>query len=993
VSGGRRAGGGRLLPLRLLARRIIADRWVAAMVILLVAASTGLALGLLRHLDTVQHRAVRQAAEQLGPRARDLVATLSVGPVSGPASDPAHPYEALLDRVRRGPIATVGPIAGVPDWAVRTRPLTVLRRPRPVALSYLVLGVGSGWRERVHLVAGRFPTSARPARPPLPQRLGADPDVPARIEVALAADAARNLHLLVGDQVLVSGGATSQVPPLWLDLVGTYVATDTADPFWGPRPELLRGSSTVDNNLGTVWTGTALADVQALPVLQDELFLSASVLEVRIPVRPDQVGRSDPEQLLSRLRTAGAVPVDYPEVTQEGGRLLFVSQLDEALAGYLQQRVPTLALALLLMAGLGLAALVVLVLALRLLVDRRRTTLAVTAARGTSPGQALRQLAVEGFVLALPAVGLGVAAAALVPGRAGTGGTLVVGLGLLAPTTLLPAGAWPLIRLGGGGAVRRRRRRASPAASGGDGARDAARDGGRAVMAAGSRVWRPGGSRGAAALGQFRGAARQDAWSRRGRWLLEAGLIALAVGAVLALRARGLAASAVTVPAQGDPGSPASGVDPLVLVGPTLVGAVVALVVARLLGPVLAAGTRWAARRRGAVAFLGLARAAREGTVGVAGLVAVVLAMSTAALAAVTGATVSAGAADAARQAVGADLRVHGVGLNGPQSRRLSALPGVRQVVELTTVDPASVLPPGAPSDTEVTVLAAEPRALAGVQADLGRGALPRAVADRLAATAAVASGGELPVAVSPGLAVVGDRLTVTVLLRAVPARVVAVLPRLLGAPADAPWVLASLPALRQATQLTMAAQDVLVATAPGASPPTQERLRAVLGDVVTSRTPADQVAELASSPLVGAVQAGLPASLLVGAAYAAAAIWLGIAVGARSRSTFLAHLRALGLSTRQAGALLGLEVVPAVLAAAVAGPFAGALLAPVVLGAADLRPLTGSVLPPDVVLSPQRLAWLAVAVLLVTAVAAGVAVLAGRRVSPAAASRVLEGG
>jgi hypothetical protein len=132
---------------------------------------------------------------------------------------------------------------------------------------------------------------------------------------------------------------------------------------------------------------------------------------------------------------------------------------------------------------------------------------------------------------------------------------------------------------------------------------------------------------------------------------------------------------------------------------------------------------------------------------------------------------------------------------------------------------------------------------------------------------------------------------------------------------------------------------------------------------------------------------------MLVGAAYAAAAIWLGIAVGARSRSTFLAHLRALGLSTRQAGALLGLEVVPAVLAAAVAGPFTGALLAPAVLGAADLRPLTGSVLPPDVVLSPQRLALLVGAVLLVTAVAAGVAVLAGRRVSPAAASRVLEGG
>lgn len=1002
--------GARLLTTRLLLRRIQADRWVAAMAVVVVAVSTGLGLALLRHLDTVQHEGARQAAERLGPRVRDLVATLSIQPATGPVDDPERPYAQLLERVRQGPVTTVGSIAGDPSWFVRTRQLDVLKRPRPVARSYLVLGVGSGWRERVRLVSGRLPVTARPARPPMEERFGEPAIVPARLEVALADAVARPLHLQAGDQILVAGDSTSYLPPLWLDLVGTYAAADPADPFWAPQPELLHGTSTEDDDLGRIWTGTALADGHALPVLAEELMASAPVLQVRVPIQADQVRGADPEQLLSRLRTAGAVPVTYPEVTGPAGRLMFVSELDEALATYLRQRVPTLALALLLLAGLGLAALVVLGLALRLLLDRRRSTLAVTAARGTSPGQAVRQLAVEGLVLGVPGALVGWLAALAVPGSAGRTGWAALAVGLLAAALLLPAMAWPLLRVGVGDGVRRRRpvsgrpgRAPRGAVAGAVGAGGAAAAGAAAgsaagAVAAGGRVWRPGGGRASAAVVSFRG-GRRDVWSRRRRWALEGGLVALAVTAVVALHARGLAASAVALSAEVGPAGgaagrpPAAGVDPLVLAGPTLVAAVAALVVARMLGPVLAAATGWAAGRRGAVAFLGLARAAREGTVGVAGLVAVLLALSTAALAAVTGATVEAGTTAAAWQRVGADLRVHGFGLASDQARRLARLPGVTRVTPLTTVDPATIGPAGSAggrsATRDVTLLATDPAALAGVQQGLGPWALPPAVAADLAS----GSGTPVPVAVSAGLARVGQTLTLTVELRTVTVRVVAVLPRLLGAPQDGPWVLGPLDRLRAATSLALSSQDLLVAIVPGAGAPPVDRLRAVLGDVVTTRTPGDLEAAVRSSPLVDAVKAGLPVALVVGAGYAAVAIWLGVAVGGRTRSRFLAHLRALGLSSRQAGALIALEVVPAVLAAALAGPLVGALLAPTVLRAADLRPLTGATVAPQVVLAPSRLALIAAVVLAITLLAAAVAVLAGRRVSPAEASRVVEGG
>jgi putative ABC transport system permease protein len=466
---------------------------------------------------------------------------------------------------------------------------------------------------------------------------------------------------------------------------------------------------------------------------------------------------------------------------------------------------------------------------------------------------------------------------------------------------------------------------------------------------------------------------------------------------VAALVSRGVTAD----PGDGADGADAlgaAGVDPLVTATPLLVGVSVALVTHRALGRPLRYAVRRAARRPGLVGFLGLARAGRAGVLGASATAALTVALAVASLAAVTRATLAEGAAAASWTAVGADLRVTGAGLGDDEAAALARVPGVEAVTPVTATREAafSVVRPGVAGrltpDARVTVLAVDPAGLADVQRDVpGRPALPPAFAGR---TATGSDGAEvLPVVVSAGLAEVGDDVRFEVGVRRLRGTVVAAPEEFPGAPADAPWMLVGVTPLREATGAELSAQ-VLLARAPGladaATLPggTLAAVRAAAGDGAVT-TPANWRAESTSSALVRAVRGGVPVAVAAGGVLAALAVLLTLLAGGASRRRFLAHLRALGLSGRQAGWLVALEVVPGAAAALVAGLGAGVAMAWLVLPAADLRPLTGAVRDVGLVVDPWTVAAVALGFAAVLAAGVVAAALDQRRVSPAAAARL----
>jgi len=480
---------------------------------------------------------------------------------------------------------------------------------------------------------------------------------------------------------------------------------------------------------------------------------------------------------------------------------------------------------------------------------------------------------------------------------------------------------------------------------------------------------------------------------RRGRRAGELFLLGLTAAAVAAMVSRGVAATGAGQPVDAA-GTP---VDPLVATTPLLVALSAALLAHRALAVPLAAATRRAAGRPGLVGFLGLARAGRAGALGASATAALTVALAVATLSAVTQATLDVGAERASWRAVGADLRLTSGGLGDAQAAALARVPGVEAAtpVALEREAPFSVFRPGAANslspDARITVVAVNPDELADVQRDVpGRPALPPAFA------APATRGGDgvdvLPVVISSDLGRAGDDVRFEVGARLVRGKALAALDEFPGAPPDGPWLLVGADPLRRATGAVLSAQLLLarapaLADDPTPSPAFLDQVRRAAGDG-TVTTPAASRGETAS-PLIRAVRAGVPVSVAAGGLLAALAVVLTLLGGGAARRRFLAHLRALGLSGRQAGRLVALEVLPGAVVALAAGLVAGLATAWLVLPAADLRPLTGAVAETAVVVPAWTVA--AVAAGFAAVLVAGVvgAALEQRRVSPAAAARL----
>ncbi|MFB9390664.1 FtsX-like permease family protein, partial [Streptomyces coeruleoprunus] len=449
--------------------------------------------------------------------------------------------------------------------------------------------------------------------------------------------------------------------------------------------------------------------------------------------------------------------------------------------------------------------------------------------------------------------------------------------------------------------------------------------------------------------------------SSRRRTVAELTLLVLAAAAVAALRRRGTGTG---------------GTDALVAAAPVLVGLIAALLLVRLHPLPLRLAARPAARGRGAVGFLALARAGRAPALTALPLLALVVALATAAFGGSVLAGVDGARDAAALAAVGADARVDAEALPAAVTDAVRRAPGVEDVAAVHRAHDLDVGEGGAEG---VTLLAVDPDSYARLARRTGLGAF---AADRLRA-----GSGPLPALVSPGVAArlgtgqvdVGPpdgRFTVRVALvrDSTPGHAVR---------GDFLVVDASrLPGDRHRTPTTL-----LVTGASTSATALRSAARTADGGATVTLRSAER-ARLTDSPVQrGAEQVHILAAAAA-AGYAVLAVLLSLLRAAPERTALLARLRTMGLTRRQGRGMLVRESLPPALLAAAGGALAGWAAIRLLAAGLDLGPLAlgaaqGRHGPPESV--PLRAdAWSlllpAAAVLVLTAGAAAVQAWAATR-------------
>jgi len=452
-----------------------------------------------------------------------------------------------------------------------------------------------------------------------------------------------------------------------------------------------------------------------------------------------------------------------------------------------------------------------------------------------------------------------------------------------------------------------------------------------------------------------------------GRLVAEATAIAAAVAGLIVLRQQGL--------------QPGSGVDLYTSAAPVLIAIPVVIVVLRVYPLVLRAALRGTARQAGAAAFLGLARASRSRLAAALPAFALVLALSISAFAGMVRNAVSNGEVTASWQAAGADATVIASFLGIPNAmiepaalRAAAGAPGVTHSAALWQATWSTS------GGQQLTGLVVDPATYAAVVAatqtfpQVPAGQLKKAPAGTpqpvLASSQAAAELGSGVTTLRSGAAVSPVRVRVAGVLSGTPAL-----------PGGGAFVIIPLAAIRStATPPVPVGFNELLLTGSDID---KARVSAVVRDMIplglaTFRS--DILNGLTTAPLQHGTFQLFELALAVAAALGLAVMLLELALGAAEREETLARLASMGLGDGQRARVAALELLPAVVAAALAAWACAIALPPVVGPAINLTAFTGSsaavALRPDAAAVALPLAGL----LVVAAVALAIEIRSGRR-------------
>jgi putative ABC transport system permease protein len=371
--------------------------------------------------------------------------------------------------------------------------------------------------------------------------------------------------------------------------------------------------------------------------------------------------------------------------------------------------------------------------------------------------------------------------------------------------------------------------------------------------------------------------------------------------------------------------SPDRGVDPYLASVPVLLAVGAAIVALRVFPWPLGQLGKLAARARGAVAFLGLARAGRGAPVTIGPLAVLVVAIATGIFSGVVMSSIGDARDRAAHQEIPADARVSGSAFAPETAERLAAVPGVTAVASLA-VDPATSYTTAAGATMSVQVAIVDAAALDRVVAASGAGvSVPPTLVD------ARPGGGPVPALVSPDVAAeAGASGTANMRGRLFDFTVAAVGDAFPGVGSTSGrFIVLPLQALPDPAVVTP--EQFLVAGDASA-----EALRAASGsaDDVDVTTWADHRRDLDQTGANEVLSFTFTTGAVGATALALLAVGFTVLAGARVRGQVLSRLRTLGLSGRQGRGLLVYELVPLVAIAVLAGGLVGVFL-PQVIGPA----------------------------------------------------------
>ncbi|MFG2328697.1 ABC transporter permease [Streptomyces sp. NPDC048604] len=678
----------------------------------------------------------------------------------------------------------------------------------------------------------------------------------------------------------IKPGAVIHVPgddarPLGIRITGIVEPRDRQSAYWAYEPTLhtpVYASVPRADSPEFYWDAALLLAPEAAGAVQ-RTTAGSEVYWRLAPASAHLTGRDVPA-LTAVLASLGTGP-DLVRLRELLGEVTSVrTGLDELVGGHVWMRdaiSPVVAVAAF---GMGAVALVVLAMTGGLFTARRHAELALLRARGGSLAGIGVRLLGETAVLAVPAAGLGLLAAVLLVGDAPWAGG---GSARLLPAALAAAAVALVAML------------ALPL---------------RAVYV--HRTPRLHGAR----------EDLVDARPSRRHVVAELTLLVLAAGAVAALRRRGTS----------DAG------DHLVSAAPVLVALIAALLLVRLYPLPLRWAARPAARLRGAVGYLSLARAGRSSANGALPLLALLVALTTAAF----GGSVLAGVADARDRAAllttGADARISSPTGTAPLpaglDRAVRGSAGVRDALPVHLAYGVPLTPDVRTaqnaSDTRLddaagpkyaTVLGVDPGPYARLARETGTGAFPAGLlggpgADRV-----------VPVIASPAVArrLGREPYEIPSYAGQFTVRVVAVLDRT-PAVTETDFLLIDRAAMPRVTPTAL-----LVTARPGGlDGPALRTLVRERAKGFTVRLRQEQRDAYVDSPMQTGAERVYATAIGAGAGYAGLAVLLSLVRTAPERVTLLARLRTMGLTRRQGRRLLGLEALPQALLAAVGGTLVG---------------------------------------------------------------------
>ena len=739
------------------------------------------------------------------------------------------------------------------------------------------------------------------------------------IQVVITQAMASTFKLEPGSSVPI--GVPSQLNPgaivqIDLDVTGIVAPIDPDSLFW-TTDTLLPGPTLSYTPGGPLWVGSVIADPGELGAVQQIFGQAGLVMQWEFPVNPAGL-RGEPPALYNQVNN---ITNRDPELTgyvaPMSDDLKVTSGLLQPLAVLVQESNAVNLVLLMVYVGLAVASAVMLLLAARMIADRRRSEFTLLRARGAS----LRQLLWLGFLgAALPCV----PAAAIA-------WTLAV---LLIPNAAPPGPAawWPglaalvIATAGTGWATARphrlpRRRRA-------------------ARRAQGQRRRRP--------------------WVTR--VIVEVTAAAAAIGGIVIARTQ--------------PGL----VDLYASGAPVLVAVLAVIVILRLYQVVVRGLARVSARRRGVVGFVGLTRASAASATFALPALTLVLAVTMASFTGMVKEAVARSEVAGSWQATGADVAVAAPWAQNAASSLISpsAVASMARVPGVEHAASVLVVPLSVDGGAAVTGLVVDPASYAALvtssmvfppvnPALLGEGGGSKGLTPVLAspqAAADLAAPGANAIFAQEGIP--GLRVRVAGELQSTPAMpgggAFIVIPRsALGADHAANLMLLDGPSinmtrLRAAASVTTANAQLLIST----------------------RSTALQ--QLAGAPLQQGTFLLFALAIGYAIALALAVLLLQLALGAPDREEILDRLATMGLPERRRGLLAAVEVLPAIIAAAVGAIVCASALPQVVDPALSLSVFTQSQVPvplrPDAASFALPLAGLA----LVTVIALGYEIRSRRR-------------